>query len=603
MVWDQIRNKVIMFGGSDGASKNDLWWYDPVSNTWTQMIAQGVDSSPSARQNHSMVWDPIGQRVIMFGGSDGVYKNDLWWYDPALNTWTEKTPASSPPARFAHSMVWDSIGQRVIMFGGSDASGCKNDIWWYDPALNTWSEKTPINLPSARYGHSMVWDGSRMIMFGGYGTSPTYKNDLWWYDPVSNTWIGPIATSGDGPPSARAYHSMVWDMVGQRVIMFGGYGTSPTYKNDLWWYNPVSNTWIGPIATGGDGPPSARRYHSMVWDTVGQRVIMFGGYDGAYKNDLWWYDPTSGTNGAWIDKTTTAIFPTARNGHSMVWYSIGNRVIMFGGYDGVYKNDLWWYDPMSNTWDGPIATGGDGPPSARAYHSMVWDTVGQRVIMFGGYDGAYKNDLWWYNPVSNTWEGPIATGGDGPPSVRAYHSMVWDTVGQRMIMFGGSDGVGVYKNDLWWYDPALNTWTEKTPANSPPARSAHSMVWDNTRVIMFGGAGNGYKNDLWWYEPVSNTWTEKTPVSFPSIRQNHSMVWDTIRNKVIMFGGSGTAQTYKNDLWWYDPVSNIWIQQYTNVIPSVRDKHSMVWDPIGQRMIMFGGSSNNPTYMNDLWWW
>jgi hypothetical protein len=285
---------------------------------------------------------------------------------------------------------------------------------------------------------------------------------------------------------------------------------------------------------------------------------------------------------------------------------------MFGGYGGAssgFKNDLWWYEPGSNTWTQKKTGVADGSPLARGYHSMIWD--GTRVIMFGGYDGTNKNDLWWYYPVTNTWE-PQTTITGGPPSARYNHSMIWD--GTRVIMFGGWNGY--YTNDLWWYDPTLNTWIDKTPASSPSPRQNHSMVWDGTRMIMFGGydVSDNYTNDLWWYDPASGTigaWIKQIDQGVgtsPLARSSHSMVWDPIGDRAIMFGGHRygySFYTYYNDLWWYDPVSNAWAQQTTVSSPSARYGHSMVWDNIGQRVIMFGGSENvtGYYYKNDLWWW
>jgi len=315
-----------------------------------------------------------------------------------------------------------------------------------------WSERTPSGSPSARAYHPMVWDGQRVIMFSGY--DGTYKNDLWWYNPGLNTWrqVTPTGSS----PTARYCHSMVWDSVGQRVIMFGGYDSSYNYKNDLWWYDPASGTtgaWIQMKAQGEAGSPPSRESPSMVWD--GQKVIMFGGFLGSYKNDLWWYDPASGTTGAWIQMKAQGApgSPSARKRHSMVWDPIGNRVIMFGGENALgSKNDLWWYEPISNTWTQKKTGVADGSPPSRYFHSMVWDSVGQRMIMFGGRDASYtnKNDLWWYDPETNTWQVQIAQDADGSPTARYSQSMVWDPIGQRVIMFGGNDGTN-NKNDLWWW--------------------------------------------------------------------------------------------------------------------------------------------------------
>jgi hypothetical protein len=279
-------------------------------------------------------------------------------------------------------------------------------------------------------------------MFGGYDGA--YKNDLWWYEPVSNTWIDKTTTAVS--PTARTDHSMVWDSVGQRVIMFGGMDDSWSITNDLWWYEPGTNTWIDKTTTAVS--PTARVNHSMVWDPEGQRVIMFGGQDdGGLKNDLWWYEPVSNT---WIDKTTTAISPSVRQNYSMVWDPARSGMIMFGGQAASGdKNDLWWYEPVSNTWMQKMANGAVGSPSARTSHSMVWDSVGQRVIMFGGHDGGFKNDLWWYDPVSNAWIDKTTTAVS--PTARVDHSMVWDSAGQRVIMFGGYGISPTYKNDLWWW--------------------------------------------------------------------------------------------------------------------------------------------------------
>jgi hypothetical protein len=69
-------------------------------------------------------------------------------------------------------------------------------------------------------------------------------------------------------------------------------------------------------------------------------------------------------------------------------------------------------------------------------------------------------------------------------------------------MFGGLAEGGGWLNDLWYYAPGTNTWTEKIAvgaAGSPASRYAHSMIWDGIKVIMF--AGTNPRNDLWWYNP------------------------------------------------------------------------------------------------------
>src|SRR6266496_2944326 len=61
---------------------------------------------PPSRHGHAMVYDAVRQRVVLFGGlsSSGNSSNDTWEYDGT--TWTQRTPGTSPSARQNHAMVY-----------------------------------------------------------------------------------------------------------------------------------------------------------------------------------------------------------------------------------------------------------------------------------------------------------------------------------------------------------------------------------------------------------------------------------------------------------------------------------------------------------------
>jgi len=76
----------------------------------------------------------------------------------------------------------------------------------------------------------------------------------------------------------------------------------------------------------------------------------------------------------------------------------------------------------------------------------------------------------------------------------------YDPASNRMIVFGGRDREGKNLNDVWVLVGAngigAHQWVElihNGAAGSPPARSGHSTVYDsvNNRLIVFGGCG-GY---------------------------------------------------------------------------------------------------------------
>src|SRR4029077_20503541 len=93
----------------------------------------------------------------------------------------------------------------------------------YDLVTNLWTASSAPGAPSARWNHSAIWTGTRLIVWGGANTSGTTSmSDGAAYDPGGGTWT-PHATSG--APLARSLHSAVW--TGSEMIVWGGQSTDP----------------------------------------------------------------------------------------------------------------------------------------------------------------------------------------------------------------------------------------------------------------------------------------------------------------------------------------------------------------------------------------
>jgi N-acetylneuraminic acid mutarotase len=622
MTYDPVTRRLIMFGGKSDtaitrgvynagtAPLNDTWAYDLTANAWKELKPSGT--LPSARFGQSMASDPTSGRLIMFGGNAGTASlDDTWAYDPTTNAWTELKPSGTvPPPRDSATMEYDPTTRRLIMFGGkSDTAITRvvlNDTWVYDPANNTWTELKPSGtVPSARSGHSMAYDPvtRRLIMFGGNAGTASL-NDTWAYDPTTNAWTE-LEPSGT-VPSARSGHSMAHDSVTHRLIMFGGHGLSGagTDLGDTWAYDPTANAWteLKPSGT----LPYTREAQSMASDPTSGRLIMFGGRGGGTSsNDTWAYDPTANT---WTELKPSGTLPPARSGHSMAYDPTRGRLILFGGNAGTAPliNDTWAYDLTANTWT-ELKPSGTLPP-ARSGHSMVYDPSSGRLIMFGGSgDAALLNDTWAYDPTANTWN-ELKPSGTLPPA-RFGQSMTYDPVTHHLIVFGGLEGSGTPLNDTWAYDPTANSWDELEPSGTlPPARSAHSMTYDPVthRLIVFGGLeGSGTPlNDTWAYDPTANSWTELKPAgTVPSARDSHSMAYDLTGGRMIMFGGQSSAGTSLDDTWAYDSAANTWTElEPSGAQPLARAGQVMVYDPASGRLIMFGGRSIGPSdFRNDVW--
>ena len=111
-------------------------------------------------------------------------------------------------------------------------------------------------------------------------------------------------------PSPRSSHSAVLDSTTNSVIVFGGHEApdngGPVNLNDVWKLN--SNlTWTALHPTG--TAPQARLGHTAVYDSANNQMIVFGGGEGSTSpcaNDVW---ELTNANGKGAVPTWTQLSP------------------------------------------------------------------------------------------------------------------------------------------------------------------------------------------------------------------------------------------------------------------------------------------------------
>ncbi len=292
------------------------------------------------------------------------------------------------------------------------------------------------------------------------------------------------------------------------------------------WSNPAS------------GGPTVRAYPGLVYDTAASRVLMYGGgTSSAYRRDLWQWN-----GNAWslIDSGLTS-GPGARRGHMMAWDSDRNAVVVFGG-GGVLTSDTWEW---ASGWAQPPTTG----PTPRGFGAMVFDNALHKCVMFGGWSNGFN----YFNDTS-TWDGTnwATLPSANPPHQRGFHSMAYDTARDTIVLYGGLWNSSTSSNtlaDTWEWTGGQ--WVERTPAHSPGPRAYHSMTYDPVghRVLLYGGweISAGAYNDTWAWD--GNDWTLLGPAPVvPISRQAQGLAWDTAHNNLVMFGGVN-GSTFRNDTW------------------------------------------------------
>jgi N-acetylneuraminic acid mutarotase len=328
--------------------------------------------------------------------------------------WTELTPAGSqPPGRCSQAVAYDASLERVIMFGGSGHSGFLNDTWAYSPEADAWTELTPTGtVPAPRGGGMMAYDptSGRLILFGGTVQLDSEDGDggdissaeTWAYDPAANSWAKLMPAGTTPLPLTGA--TLLYDPVTQRMLLFGGWNQSvpdsPNYLNYLWAYDPATNEWtvLHPERAG----PSRRWGYAAAYDSSAGRMTVFGGEavgvsPGGPYDDTWAYDSLANT---WTELRPQGEVPAARTGAKMVYDTVGRRIIMFGGCrsgNSTYFNDIWAYDSAANTWTQLDPSG--ALPSSRIFPLLVWVSSAGQIVMFGGLGPVgFPNDTWAFTP-------------------------------------------------------------------------------------------------------------------------------------------------------------------------------------------------------------
>jgi N-acetylneuraminic acid mutarotase len=454
MVYDPAGKRFVLFGGAaEDGYYNDTWAYDPAAGAWTEL--KPIGDLPGRRSSHLMVYDLANHTVLLYGGgTDQAGYWETWAYDPAANTWTDLDPPGGvPQVDRGHAMVYYPARGTMILFGGWGWEEVSNATWVYDPSGQSGgSPGLYATGPAPRGYHGLFYDpvGGRVVLFGG-GTDTTDYGDTWSYDATVNKWTE-LAPKGE-QPEARSWPALAYDAAGRKALLFGG-ATMVGALNDTWTYDPALNSWA-EVEPMGERPPE-RWLGVTVYDSAHGMLILFGGAGvEGMLNDTWTYDTATG---GWTARDPVGSLPSPRGFHSLAYDARSGRVVLFGGMNDYEEDlgDMWSYDPVKNSWT-EIDSAGPAP-TARSGHAMVYDSLNGRMILFGGATSMEGfNDTWAYDPAAGTWTDLKPTG--DLPSDRAYHAMVYDRGTDRVILFGGFDGAQ-YVNDVWEYDPVRNVWTE-----------------------------------------------------------------------------------------------------------------------------------------------
>jgi len=225
-------------------------------------------------------------------------------------------------------------------------------------------------------------------------------------------------------------------------------------------------------------------------------------------------------------------------------------------------------------WNRLFPTGSS--PAPVAYNAGV--AFGDFIYTFGGYlesqtpsvDNVWYNRVHRYDTIDNHWVQlhPLGT----QPGARGYH--FWFQRGVEMVIgFGGTFSstftIESIYNDLWGYNILTNTWRLINAGTGPGPLLGPAAVYNpiTDKISFFGGITQFFapQSATWEYSFATNTWTMITTAVAPSARYDMLNVRDPLGGKMIIYGGETLNEFFQfvipaDVMWSFDFGTKSWTQ-------------------------------------------
>lgn len=257
-------------GGQDATAPRQMFAYDPDADAWTT-----TDSIPEG-VNHAGLVHLDGKLYVVGGFRENTFTptGAVHIHDPESGAWTQG--ASMPTPRGALAVV--VLDGKIHAIGGNAADATSLDHEQhgvgddassvgthevYDPASDTWTQRTPMPTPRNHLG-AAVANGRIHVVGGRVGGDFTMTaHEV--YDPATDVW-----TSAPALPTGRSGIAVVEHQ--GLVYVFGGETMGAVQKtfDEAERFDPGTDAWEAMPAM-----PTAR--HGLGAAVVGPSIYVISG--------------------------------------------------------------------------------------------------------------------------------------------------------------------------------------------------------------------------------------------------------------------------------------------------------------------------------------
>ena len=405
-------------------------------------------------------------------------------------------PLPETPVKLADIPSSGTLGQNsgMVAMDGMlyfDANTPKSQLWQYDPSTDSISEITSISQSSSY--------GGQVAKFGGFATlehilyfdatESATGTELWAYSPLNDTyWMIEDIRPGSGSSKPGSSTGLV-PMSGK--LWFNA--EDGTRGNELWSYDPASGTaeMVTDLSPGSSGS-SPGVFSGLV--PISNRWLLFDADDGMSGIEPWVYDTLTGYTALLgdINPGTSPSLP----GYLLPFMHVGDHIV-FDASDQTHGTELWAIDKTSQNWEATLVCdiwqgSSSGQPNSGSDEPAV---IGDRIY-FSARDQTHGSELWSFNSVDQTCtrNSDIRPGSQGsnPGSVsRGFHNIA------GIIAFSANDGTS--GNELWFYSPENSTpWlaadlTSGAISSYPGQYSGFTTTDEGHAYFTASSGGSGYE--------------------------------------------------------------------------------------------------------------
>lgn len=590
---------IIVAGGANasGLANNESWRGvitapgDIQTISWTRTN----NNSPwSARWGLTAVGLSDGSVVIMGGfDNNGNCLNDVWRSTDNGITWIKQSSGGYWTPRYDHGSIVMANGD-IVIAGGNDSAGGQTqvaDVWKSIDKGVTWTLQTSSPLWAARApggGLVHLHDDSIVLVAGKYFTYPGYYSDVYRSIDEGSTWS--LQTSGTGWNTA--FGQIITVGTDNTIYAMGGWSNVATFDDTshVWKSIDKGATWTALS----DGSWGIRELGGAIVSSATGYIYMFGGfnlYGTSIYNDAWF---SNNSGSSWNAVTIPAVGWTARFDHASAVLADGS-ILIFGGYTGTAnRNDVLKSTDKGQTWTTIKSNNGVGWSARWGLSANV--LANGHIIVAGGFDTNYLNDVWQSTDGGVTWSQLVAHAGW---TARTNHRVVLKGNG-RLLLTGGVDGAQSY-SDAWVSIDGGSTWTLQSNGLYPPRYLHACASLPDGSTLIIGGSNNisdptvqPIWGDYWRTSDDGVTW-DRIALATPSLGWiTGSVAVVSPDGNIVLIGGLAAGDPAPDTTMWISTDGGyIWAYAFPDVSANPwtgRYHHTCEILPDGS-ILVIGGST------------